>query len=81
MVGKTFINTSGKRVQVPNRITDAFCWQPNEKITIITDLNTSPSENGYIVHNLNYVGPHIAHENSWIDDKTLKENFKELCTI
>ena len=83
MVGKTFKNTSGKTVQVPNRISEEFCWEPGERIVILEKQklvyeNPYCNQDGFIVHNIDYVGIHCAHETSWIDEKTLTENFTEI---
>jgi len=82
-INKIFINTSGRRIQIPNRISDEFCWEPMERIKILekkSSENRTPSyiQQGYIVHNMDYCGRFYAHETAWIDDKTLKDNFKEL---
>ncbi len=84
MIGKTFRNTSGKRIQVPNRLSDEFCWAPGERITILyvsngaKPTNGSNSEEGYVVHNIDYVGNERCFETSWITEKILLENFTEI---
>jgi hypothetical protein len=83
MIGKTFRNTSGKRIQVPNRLSDEFCWAPMEEIVImekrtIPNKNPEFSEKGYIVHNIDYYGNERCFETSWITEKILLENFTEI---
>lgn len=80
MIGKRFKNISGKTIQVPNRISDAFSWSPGERIDILEEYNilTTVTEKGYIVHNIDYVGVHRAHETAWITKEILEQSFKEI---
>lgn len=75
MIGNKYKNISGKTIQVPNRISEEFSWSPNERIEIKEELNLF-GEEGYIVHNLDYVGVYTAHETSWITKDILLESFK-----
>ena len=77
MIGKRLENASGKRIQIPNRLSSEFCWSPGERIEIMypIEVGTSP---GFIVRNLDYRGIHRAHETAWIDKETLEQSFKEI---
>jgi hypothetical protein len=77
MIGKRFENVSGKTIQVPNRISEEFSWGPKERIEILEECNLFEGE-GYIVHNIDYVGIHRAHETSWISKEILEQSFKEI---
>ena len=77
MIGKTFINASGKTIQVPNRISKEFCWSPNERITIRQRITIGEAP-GFIVENIDYVGVHKAHETAWITEELLNQSFKEI---
>ena len=85
MKGKIFINTSGKYIQFPNRLSDDFKWSPMEKIQIIEEMSVehtnAPSEEGYSVLNLDYVGHENAFMTAWISKECLKNNFKELTIL
>lgn len=81
MIGKRFQNISGKTIQVPNRISDDFSWSPGERIDVLREcecLTNSGLIDGYIVHNIDYVGVHRAHETSWITKEILEQSFKEI---
>ena len=81
MVGKRFQNVSGKTIQVPNRISEEFSWGPGERIDILQEkgcLTNSGEVPGYITHNIDYVGPHRAHETAWITKEILEQSFKEI---
>lgn len=84
MKGKIFQNVSGKRIQVPNRLSEEFCWVPCERIQIIEEkgcLTNSGEIPGYIVHNMDYKGAIRAHETSWISEQILKESFREINNV
>jgi hypothetical protein len=81
MIGKRFENISGKRIQVPNRISEEFYWGPGERIEILREsgcLSNSGEIPGYIVHNIDYVGAERCFETSWISKEVLNESFKEI---
>ena len=80
-IGKRFQNISGKTIQVPNRISNEFCWAPGERIDVLNEkgcLTNSGEIAGYIVHNIDYVGAHHAHEKAWISKEILEQSFKEI---
>jgi hypothetical protein len=76
-VGKRYKNISGKSIQVPNRVSDAFCWSPGERIDIIAVM-PSYEDPGYCVHNIDYVGNETCFERAWITEKILIESFIEI---
>jgi hypothetical protein len=80
MIGKRFQNVSGKTIQVPNRISGAFSWSPGERIDILDECKLLHTE-GYLVHNIDYVGNFRAHETAWITKEILEQSFKEVIEL
>ena len=75
--GQIFKNTSGKHIQVPNRLSPDFSWQPDERINIeslVVNVRTGLTE-GYIVNNQDYCGVERCFESSFITEDLLNANF------
>lgn len=69
-----YVNTSGKVIQNPLRLSPDFAWCINERIKIL-DEATVHQVQGYTVLNLDYVGNERCFETSWISKTLLTENF------
>ena len=82
IINKIFKNTSGKTIQFPLRLSDGFCWHPNEKIKVLSERpdehRDGTNVKGYIVFNMYYTGAHRAYETGWISETLLIENFTEI---
>jgi hypothetical protein len=79
MIGMRFENSSGKRIQFPLRLSSDFSWSPGERIEIMSECKeASGRQEGYIVHNLDYVGAERCLETAWISKEVLNESFKEI---
>ena len=55
---QVYVNTSGKYIQHPLRLSEDFKWSPGERVYIASESiahhNTAESEKGYILQSMDY---------------------------